>query len=90
MSEKYNDQTQIDQENNILSEDLVRLNKVKEMQKNGFNPWPAYKKVNSKCEKVVYDFEHEISQDKQYSVAGRLMTIRDHGKTLFANLKELF
>ncbi len=88
MSEKHGNQAQIDTDNLNLNEDLVRLNKVKEMQQNGINPWPAYKKVDSKCEKVIYDFEHEISQDKQYSVAGRLMTIRDHGKTLFANLRD--
>lgn len=70
------------------AEDQVRLNKVNKMLEEGINPWPSFKPVNATAEKVIYDFEHEISEDKDYSVAGRLMTVRNHGKTIFANLRD--
>ncbi len=71
-----------------VNEDVVRLNKVKDMQARGVNPWPSFKKTNSTCSKVVYDFSHEISDNKEYTIAGRLITIRDHGKSIFANLRD--
>jgi lysyl-tRNA synthetase, class II len=71
-----------------VTEDQIRLEKVQKMIEQGVNPWPTYKKTNATCAKIIYDFEHEISQEKEYSVAGRLMTIRDHGKTVFANLRD--
>ncbi|MBD3273470.1 lysine--tRNA ligase [Candidatus Dependentiae bacterium] len=75
-------------ETETLKEDEIRLKKVEQMIENGINPWPAYKKTNATCKKIIYDFEHELSENKEYSVAGRLMTIRDHGKTVFANLRD--
>ena len=71
-----------------LNEDQVRLEKVKNMIEQGVNPWPSYKKTDSTCAKIIYDFEHELSGEKEYAVAGRLMTIRDHGKTVFANMRD--
>ena len=75
-------------EQNALNEDEIRLQKVKEMIDQGINPWPQYKPVNATCEKVVYDFDHDISQEKEYSIAGRLMLVRDHGKTMFALVQD--
>ncbi|KKP24864.1 MAG: Lysine-tRNA ligase [candidate division TM6 bacterium GW2011_GWF2_28_16] len=89
MSEKLKTNVVVDQqENKIVNEDLVRLNKVKELESKGISPWPAYKKVEHTCAKVIYDFEHEISQENDYIIAGRLITIRDHGKSVFANLRD--
>lgn len=70
------------------TEDQIRLEKVGKMIEQGISPWPSYKKTNATSAKVIYDFEHEISQENEYMVAGRLMTIRDHGKTVFANLRD--
>ncbi|MFH1461783.1 MAG: lysine--tRNA ligase [bacterium] len=72
----------------VLNEDQIRLEKVEKMIEQGISPWPSYKKTNATCAKIIYDFEHEISQENEYMVAGRLMTIRDHGKTVFANLRD--
>ncbi len=70
------------------TEDQVRLEKVKDMIEQGISPWPAYKKTDATCSKIISDFDNELSGDKEYAVAGRLMTIRDHGKTVFANLRD--
>lgn len=88
MAEKDINQNLGSEQGVTLTEDQVRLNKVNKMLEEGINPWPSFKPVSATAEKVIYDFEHEISEEKEYSVAGRLMTTRDHGKTIFANLRD--
>ncbi len=71
-----------------LTEDQVRLNKVNQMIKDGINPWPSFKSTNTTCSQMIYDFEHDVSESKEYQIAGRLMAVREHGKTLFANIQD--
>ncbi len=75
-------------EKSLLNEDEMRLEKVKKMIDQGISPWPQYKPVSATSEKVIYDFDHDISEEKEYSVAGRLMLVRDHGKTMFAVIQD--
>lgn len=71
-----------------LTEDQVRLEKVKKLQEQGYSPWPSFKPVNATCSKAVYDFDHEISGEHGYHIAGRLLIIRDHGKSYFAKIQD--
>ncbi len=70
------------------TEDQIRLEKVKNMQKEGQNPWPEFKPVSSTCQEVIASFQEDSSDEKEYMLAGRLMTTRDHGKTMFANIQD--
>ncbi|MCF7899460.1 hypothetical protein K9L05_02310, partial [Candidatus Babeliales bacterium] len=74
---------------NTLTEDQIRLEKVKQMQKDGTSVWPEFKPVDSTCKKIIDEFDQNISENKEYALAGRLMTIRDHGKTFFANIQDV-
>jgi lysyl-tRNA synthetase, class II len=89
MNTKERDNSQVQgEQQSALKEDEIRISKVNEMIKEGINPWPEYKPVDTTCAQMVYDFEHNISDSKEYKAAGRLMAVREHGKTVFANIQD--
>jgi lysyl-tRNA synthetase, class II len=65
----------------------VRLEKVRAMQAAGIDPWPAHKPVNATTKDVLDEFE-EKHETYAYQIAGRIMTIRLHGKTAFAHIQD--
>ena len=70
-----------------LSEYQVRLEKVRAMQAAGINPWPAHEPVNATTKDVLDKFEKE-DPEHEYAVAGRIMTLRLHGKTAFVHIQD--
>ncbi len=64
----------------------IRLQKVEEMEKSGINPWPPFKPVTATASKVLAEFED--GKENEYQLAGRLITLRDHGKTFFAHIQD--
>lgn len=78
---------EIDHSKHDSKEHELRLGKIKAFQKLGIQPWPDTKEVNALAKKVIEDFEKE-GIEKEYKVAGRIMTIRFHGKTAFADLQD--
>lgn len=69
-----------------VNEHELRLETVKKLQEQGIDPWPAAPKVTATCQQVIAAFKP--AQEKQYSVAGRLVTRRSHGKTVFAHIQD--
>ena len=59
----------------------IRLEKVKQMQAGGISPWPSYKPVDTTTSNAKLEYEKNPEEVKKLALAGRLMTIRDHGKT---------
>jgi lysyl-tRNA synthetase, class II len=70
------------------AEHAIRLQKVYDMQQDGIQPWPEYKPVAQTTAETLADYAASPSETKEYSVAGRLMSLRDHGKTFFAHLQD--
>lgn len=64
----------------------IRVQKVHELRKQGIEPWPAFKPVTATAQQVLS--EHQTGQEHEYTVAGRLVAIRGHGKTIFAKLQD--
>ena len=65
-----------------------RLRKLEEIRQLGINPYP-YKYDMSHSSKTILDnFEQLASSQEKVSIAGRLMTIRGHGKTSFAHIED--
>lgn len=64
----------------------VRVEKVKELRDIGIEPWPSAKKVEHTCEQVLKEFDSQNSPT--YILAGRVMSIREHGKTIFAHIQD--
>lgn len=67
-------------------EHKIRIEKVIAMMQQGINPWPASKEVTNSCSEVIAQFDE--SQQKNYTIAGRIMTMRAHGKTAFAHIQD--
>jgi lysyl-tRNA synthetase, class II len=68
-------------------ETRLRIEKINEMRAQGINPWPEAEKVPNTCQEVLNEFETE-KQRPSYTIAGRLMTARLHGKTAFADVQD--
>jgi lysyl-tRNA synthetase class 2 len=71
----------------ISEEHYIRVDKVKELQKNGISAYPAGKPINTTCAEIIDAFK-EDSESPEYAVAGRLLTVREHGKTMFATIQD--
>src|SRR3990167_1823871 len=61
----------------------IRLAKIDEYK---LIPWPSYKPVSSTTNQAKHQYSQSSNEETCYSIAGRLIIIRDHGKTFFANL----
>lgn len=70
-----------------LSEFEARVKKVEQLRAQGIEPWPEAKEVTSSCQQVLVE-QKNAQTEKEYVLAGRLMTIRGHGKTLFCHLQD--
>lgn len=76
------------QEHEITSgEHKIRIEKAQALRQLGIEPWPDVQEVTASCAQVIEEFK-EDGQVRHYAVAGRLMTIRLHGKTAFAHLQD--
>ena len=73
-------------ENQLSDEDVARLAKIEKLQQAGRDPWPAMKPINSTCLEAKNAFSEENTDI--YKIAGRVMTMRLHGKSAFANLQD--
>lgn len=71
----------------ISGEHKIRLEKVEAMRAAGINPWPPAKEVNTTCSQVIAEFI-EGQESKEYTVTGRVITKRGHGKTIFAHIQD--
>lgn len=70
-----------------LHEYDVRVQKVNQMREKGINPWPSPKEITASCAQVHADFKADETE-QFYSIAGRIMAIREHGKTVFAVVQD--
>ncbi len=70
-----------------LNEDEIRLEKVRALEAQGINPWPNMQPITATCHQVIAEYQ-EQEQSKSYAVAGRVMTIRIHGKVIFAHIQD--
>ncbi len=73
-------------ETHLSDEVKMRMHKVSELQKSGIQPWPGSQAVHDTCAAVVHEFVHH--EGKEYIIAGRLMSLRGHGKALFGHIQD--
>lgn len=71
----------------IAHDDRVRLEKLKAMRAAGIEPWPNAREVNATCKEIIDEFQ-ENQPSRHYAVAGRIMSLRLHGKTAFAHIQD--
>ncbi len=70
-------------------EHQIRVKKVDEMRALGIEPWPQSKEIENNTEQILKEYIDSL-EGKEYIIAGRMMSIRWHGKTAFANIQDEF
>lgn len=65
----------------------VRVEKVKRMEEHGINPWPTTQQITVHCKQIIEEFI-EDRESPEYALAGRILTIREHGKTVFMTIQD--
>lgn len=68
-------------------EHQVRKEKVEKLKELGIPAWPEAELVNSEAKNVFDEFEKQQNK-KIYELAGRILAIREHGKTIFATFQD--
>ncbi|HAU30030.1 MAG: Lysine-tRNA ligase [candidate division TM6 bacterium GW2011_GWF2_43_17] len=65
-------------------ERAVRTAKVERLREQGIEPWPEAREISATCAYV----HAEGSEDISYQLAGRVMTKREHGKSVFVHIQD--
>ncbi|MFZ5953464.1 MAG: lysine--tRNA ligase [Candidatus Dependentiae bacterium] len=74
-------------ETHVPEEHVIRVHKVQAMKELGLDPWPAAKEVNCTTNQIVKEFK-EDQQSPDYTIVGRIITVRHHGKASFAVIQD--
>jgi lysyl-tRNA synthetase class 2 len=69
----------------LVAQRLEKLAALKEM---GVSPYPYRFEVTHKSAEVLEGFEALQESEQSVALAGRLMVVRDHGKSAFADLRD--
>lgn len=64
----------------------LRIEKVQKLRDMGYNPYPSRSKRNSKTKDLVDKFEE--LQNQEFTIAGRLMSWREHGQLVFGHIQD--
>ncbi len=83
-----NDTDRIHPEQESASEEhQVRVEKVNRMREAGLKAWPEHKPVNANAKRVLDEYQDDKTS-ADYELAGRLVALRGHGKTIFGHLQD--
>jgi lysyl-tRNA synthetase class 2 len=74
-------------EESASEEHQVRIGKVDAMRKAGIEPWPEAKQIDTTTQDVLFAF-NDAGESSPFSLAGRVVSLRKHGKTAFAHLQD--
>lgn len=66
----------------------VRAEKLRQLTEQNDVVWPQIAETNATCKDVLDEFDDAEKQQREYTVAGRLLAIREHGKSIFAQLQD--
>lgn len=75
-------------EKDVSSEQAARLNKIAVLAAAGIAPWPVSRPVSHTMAQAYEAFSAAVDEPAVVTVAGRMMTRRGHGKTIFAHLQD--
>jgi len=66
----------------------IRVEKVKKMRAMGIEPWPEVKHATAVCQQVIDEFVDQSAEVQEYTVIGRVVAIRLHGKAAFVHVQD--
>ncbi|MBZ4650858.1 OB-fold nucleic acid binding domain-containing protein, partial [Thermosipho sp. (in: thermotogales)] len=71
-----------------------RINEIKQISAKGVNPYPYKFEKTHSSQDIKAQFENlnpgEVKEDASVSTAGRIMSLRHHGKSAFFHIKDFF
>lgn len=68
-------------------ESIIRRQKVEALRAQGIEPWPLAQPVDATCADIIAQF-NETEPQAERAIAGRVMSMRGHGKAVFAHLQD--
>jgi len=66
----------------------IRYNKARQIEAEGVNPYPYKFDRTHTTDQVLEQFDQLVEQETSIKLAGRLMLVRDMGKSIFADLRD--
>lgn len=84
---KKNNQEPLLPEISPSQEHQIRLQKIEKMRAAGLQPWPEVNPVTATAQQVIDTFKDDQAASP-CAIAGRIITLRKHGKTAFAHLQD--
>lgn len=66
----------------------IRLKKLQELIKRGIDPYPSQTKRTHFCQEINENFDYLSDKKEEVTVAGRLISLRLHGKSAFSHLRD--
>ena len=76
----------MNQQNDLVSQRKVRIDKMEKLLGLGFNPYPNKAEKGGSNQEIVDNYEK--FEGKEVGVAGRIMTWREHGKIAFGHIQD--
>ncbi len=73
---------------NMSQEHDIRVQKVAKMRAMGVEPWPEVKHATALCQQVIEEFVPNSDTIQEYTIIGRVMGIRLHGKAAFVHVQD--
>jgi len=71
----------------VSEEYRVRCEKVQKLRARGIEPWPAVRPVAATIAEALA--QGEAAHTAELSIAGRVMALRRHGKSIFARVQDV-
>jgi len=65
-----------------------RISKIDKLKKVGINPYPVKTRKNKTIKETINKQDELIKEEKELILAGRIMSLRPHGGSVFGNIKE--
>ncbi|MDQ5890423.1 MAG: lysyl-tRNA synthetase, class [Candidatus Dependentiae bacterium] len=75
-------------EKDVSTEHEVRVQKIDQLATRGVSAWPEYRPVSATTQQLHDAFGATNDEATVHTLAGRVMTKRGHGKTVFAHLQD--
>jgi len=71
----------------LSNENQIRLQKIAALHEKGISPWPNITEtITLSCDEALDEFDEKHTEPQ--TLAGRLMLVREHGKTLFGKIQD--
>ena len=74
------------QRSDLIGQRKIRLEKIEQLKKKGINPYPSKSFKNINNNEILNHYEKY--EGKEVIVAGRLMSLRNHGQIIFGHIQD--